>query len=217
MKERPILFNTEMVRAILEGRKTQTRRLIKPQPYDGAIVRGPLEFEPAVERNGEIEAGDPIFGVYDNFGDWGVKCPFGIPGDRLWVRETFSKIDCACSGADTWMQSQCKYCNEKGSILVFKSEIKEEDFDKFTWTPSIHMPRWASRINLEITNIRVERVQDISESDVSAEGHPVGNSNTRNYKRPWFQELWDSIEGESEFNWNANPWVWVIEFKKVEV
>jgi len=202
VKERPILFNGEMVRAILDGRKTQTRRMVKPQP-------GPLGIHPAMRVQ---MAENP---------------PLGTIGDRLWVRETFriynSASECAC-------YDECKCASVNGKPLYRASDPSPDD-DK--WTPSIHMPRWASRITLEITGVRVERVQemegmDAASSDALKEGvhrihHEGGNyyySAFRNQPDPknWtdpclaFKELWQSIYA----NWDANPWVWVHEFRRVK-
>lgn len=188
-KERPILFSGEMVRAILEGRKTQTRRIVKDRK-DWAIQN------------------DNTFGKV-----WGnsvlMDSPFGKPGDRLWVRETFIN--------DTEADEQpCFY---------FKADCENPEI--WRWSPSIHMPRSAARIFLEITNIRVERLNDISEEDAKAEGIVGGKicingsagwgSNEKMpdvYKSKWsFAELWESINGKD--SWKKNPWVWVIEFKKL--
>ena len=187
MKERPILFNGEMVRAILDGRKTMTRRVVKPQP-------GPLGIHPAMRVQ---MAENP---------------PLGTIGDRLWVRETFriynSASECAC-------YDECKCASVNGKPLYRASDPSPDD-DK--WTPSIHMPRWASRITLEVTGVRVERVADITEEDAKAEGcegHPVSGHN--GFPNGWaprdeFQDLWQSIYS----NWDANPWVWVYQIRRIK-
>lgn len=171
MTERPILFSGEMVRAILEGRKTQTRRVMKPQPD--------TEF--------------PC--VYDR------ECLYGIPGDRLWVREAFSIYD-----------------HPEGPVCFYKADHPQDEYLK--WRPSIHMPRWVSKILLEITDIRVERLKDISEEDAKAEGVVIGveefkvTGTDRPYKLA-YSLLWDLINAKRGFGWDVNPWVWVIEFKRV--
>lgn len=140
MKERPILFSGEMVRAILEGRKTQTRRVIKPQPdsaRNSVFVKSGFETKHGYE----------------------IKCPYGQPGDRLWVRETWGLWD-----------TDPKDGPERAKIFYRATDENRRDLRYQRWRPSIHMPRWASRINLEITNIRIERVQDITEEDAKAEG-----------------------------------------------
>ena len=215
MSEHPILFSAPMVLAILDGSKTQTRRVIKPQPFgDYYRLCGPEWYEPAVEINGELSPGREIFGVYSDDGVWGRKSPYA-PGDRLWVRETF-----------------CEYPAVRA--------IYRADYGKFTpisdgiggpWRPSIHMPRWASRIDLEVTAVRVERVQEIGKDDAEAEG--VGRISSvgmmqafgwRDYgggkgffdPRKSFASLWDSINAKRGFGWAANPWVWVYEFRRVK-
>lgn len=215
MKERPILFSGPMVRAILEDRKTQTRREVKPQPLmwdssdkpsisDGPI-HGPEEYQPvAYDKHGDMIAGKPIYGVYDSDGEWGVKCPYGQPGDRLWVRETFAD---EAGGTRRFL----------GEHIFYRADDWQPLVDR--WTPSIHMPRWASRVLLEITAVRVERLQDISSADCIAEGCSGGHSSIPCYpysatEKEHYQWLWDSINGAG--SWDANPWVWVIDFKVVE-
>ena len=200
MKERPILFSGEMVRAILDGRKTQTRRAIKPQPN---CVHDNHRWVWLKEK-------------------W-VDCPYGQPDDRLWVRETFCDL-----GAGTI----------PGRIL-YRASFNDLDLEMFhqsghgspIWKPSIFMPRWASRILLEITNIRIERVQDIPEEDAYSEGvfchtcYGVGlqNDNEGLYcptcdgsNIKLFHSLWDAINEKRGFGWDANPWVWIIEFKRID-
>jgi len=186
MKERPILFSGPMVRAILEGRKTQTRRVVKPQP--GCDPRD------------------------DEHLDMG-RCPYGQPGDRLWVREAWHTDERDLEYA------RAKHEDAMSDSPIYYRADPENDNAGCTWRPSIHMPRWASRITLEITRVRVERLQEISEKDAIAEGadpylHPVhpGREGLRHVDG--FRSLWESINGPG--SWDANPWVWVIEFKRVE-
>lgn len=155
MKERPILFTAPMVRAILEGRQTQTRRIVKPQPE----FRGP-EFED-----------DPPTAAFVNeawqAGFIGIECPYGKPGDQLWCRETWAYID----NSDFGEPSYCEYRADTGNPMPGNwPEEHRHDSGSLRWKPSIHMPRKYSRINLEITAVRVERLQDISEADVAVEG-----------------------------------------------
>jgi len=191
MKERPILFNTEMVKAVLDGRKTQTRRVIKPRPH------------------GEYGHYDPSIG-YRFKGGPNIKCPYGETGDQLWVRESFSfheKED----GEDV-----VKYVDgtTKGGFEKSCYDYMVGRFGKLR--PSIHMPKWASRITLEITNIRVERVQEINEStEVDAEGTPNYNGVPSGASITDFKLLWDSINKSRGYGWEVNPWVWVIEFKRI--
>jgi hypothetical protein len=199
MKERPILFNGDMVRAILEGRKTQTRRPIKNLPECAILdTKRDLKFQ------------DP------HMAEWllkTLKCPFGQPGDRLWVRETWCRVtrlnDCyskhsnLCGGVDSWD--------------YYKADEKSLPAG-FNWKPSIHMPREASRIILKIDEIRVERVQDIAEDDAEAEGTParpdIACAGTS--ARIAFAEVWDSIYFKQGADWQKNPLVWVVKFHRVE-
>ena len=188
MKERPILFSGDMVRAILEGRKTQTRRTVKPQPGDHMRI-------PMLTQNGWQFMTHPDQ-LRDTVSSW--RCPFGIPGDRLWVRETWAEF------AGIEPQVEIVYRADK----LFDTEAKEHLIGN-KWRPSIYMPRWASRITLEITGIRVERLHDISYHDAVAEGC----GGMLEPATVYFQCVWKDINGED--SWNANPWVWVIEFKKI--
>ena len=189
MKERPILFSAPMVRALLAGTKTQTRRIIKPQH---------LAF-----FNQDAAA---------MLSDWNERpLPYGQPGDRLWVRETFGHFEC-----NQHFKPGCNvYYRADGNCLELEP-----------WRPSIHMPRWASRITLEITSVRVERLQEISEADAIAEGVtrlPGGDMWTAGgiYDGPLhdanpcgaYRRLWESINGPD--SWAANPRVWAIEFRRV--
>lgn len=184
-KERPILFSADMVNAILSGRKTQTRQVMKPQP-------------PHHEWNAfkSSRCQTLIDGVYFN-------CPYGKVGDRLWVRETFSTMGDA----------------DRHALPIFYRA--DGDQGHGCWTPSIHMPRWASRIALEITGVRVERLNQITPHDCIAEGIDVGDFADIQHDCAngisvvdRFIELWQAINGAD--SWQANPWVWVIEFERVQ-
>jgi len=193
--EHPILFSGEMVRAIMEGRKTQTRRVIKPQPND-------IRESPFVKS-----------GIEDTHG-YEIKRKYA-PGDRLWVRETWHQHS-----------SDDDFCT--GEIHYRATEICVGT----KWIPSIFMPRWASRITLGVVSVRVERVQDICFEDCLSEGcdsgfeHYDGSCNHIedgsccqgwHYGSKWnFRYLWDSINAKRGYGWDANPWVWVIEFRRVE-
>lgn len=201
MKERSILFSAPMVRAIFEGRKTQTRRIVKPQPAGAWAAPGK------------------------------TACPYGATGDRLWVRETW--------GLDAYtgdMQFSIKYRAGGDSYVTERNGSDEwvpiyqrymdgcgldDKWDR--WRPSIHMPRWASRITLEVTGVRVERLQDISEADAIAEGVEHDGDCWKSYidgvgpfttARISFKSLWDSIN-KDRAPWESNPWVWVVEFKPI--
>jgi len=204
MKERPILFSGDMVRAILDGRKTQTRRICKDQPHEGS---GMVWWPDGKGTDTGTGGGAP--GIYLD------RCPFGQPGDLLWVRENgWERPERTAhmmrEGADTW---QPYYYDADGyDNDSDKAQLNEWGFKR---RPSIHMPRWASRITLEITSVRVERLQDISESDANKEGcnEPSRDQEWTQCRR-WFMNLWESINGPG--SWDVNPWVWVIEFKRVE-
>ncbi|WP_444934942.1 hypothetical protein [Microbulbifer sp. JTAC008] len=214
MKEKPILFNAEMVRAILDGRKTQTRRLIKPQPFNGA------SDEEAIKQIGGLPPRLSLHQVINQAWRSGyadIPCPLGKPSDRLWVREThhLSHQNKVTYRADyPFNPFNEDECGEDCSMVGEK------------WRPSIYMPRWASRICLEITNVRIERIQDINGDDANAEGiqswidsfkaRPTyhQNSNLGGYPVTAFSRMWKSIYGDH--SWDQNPWVWVIEFRRVE-
>ncbi|MFC3902534.1 hypothetical protein SAMN05421749_103290 [Acinetobacter marinus] len=205
MKERPILFKTEMVQAILKGRKTQTRRVLKAQPPVKKNRVVPLyQVEHKVTEVSFHEILKDDIPHCSSF--FKCKSPFGKIGDRLWVRETFcyawNEDDHICDkdGNPVWDVKDAH-------IYYAASETKVDG----KWKPSIHMPRWASRILLEITNIQVERLNDVSESDCVKEG--VGSAFLRDCKKPKFMQLWESINGAD--SWAENPWVWVIEFRVV--
>lgn len=226
MRERPILFNADMVRAVLNGSKTQTRRIMKVQPSADFSPMN-MEFETdftarwytpsVVDKQGYLQpAKKQVFGVAIE--DEGYTCPFGAVGDRLWVRETWRGVVAINApeasqelGIARYVPDQ-EYCRE----VHYRAT---HEVDKEPWRPSLHMPRWASRITLEITGVRVERLQDISQADAKAEGcwygRGGGEPDFAVSPADHFPTLWASIYGEE--SWQANPWVWVIEFKRVEV
>lgn len=209
------MFSGAMVRAILEGRKTMTRRVVKPVPSDvwghGVITntRSTKFGKFCVHMRGEF------------CGDVHVECPYGTPGDRLWVREAWR-----VEGSHTDIYSpECIGAN--------RAHFGRIDYEaSITWNksmygklrPSIHMPRWASRITLEVTGVRVERLLEISEQDAIAEGvqwpkyddfEPVTiDGVTSGPARIAFKELWININGDA--SWDVNPWVWVVEFRMVD-
>lgn len=200
MKERPILFSGPMVRAILVGRKTQTRRVVKPQPTGTVRWRCGLN---AIDGRlgGAWEDAARVFG-----------CPYGAPGDRLWVRETFCY---------EWDERNNRWPDPP--TYLYRADNHDvyniNDSDKSPWTPSIHMPRAASRLTLEVLNVRVERLQDISERDCVAEGiesddyPPAPDSDYMFDYRAAYSQLWNSINAKRA-PWASNPWVWVIEFRR---
>lgn len=247
MKERGMIFNAEMVRAILDGRKTQTRRIAKLSHERGMknpVVRG---------KNGQAS--------YVGCHLAAMLCPFGQPGDRIWVRETWALLGNEDGCCIDWNGKLCKG-DEREAARIYRASCEQKpgdyglwsipddaDWKTYTenekfegaWRPSIHMPRWASRITLEITGVRVERLNDISHEDAGREGiHTEVWDQTvvaRNYAaddeffqfwdesiphyvnmdelyRSSFQSLWQSIYGEE--SWQANPWVWAITFRRVK-
>lgn len=198
MKERPILFSAPMVRAILDGRKTQTRRVIKPQPGPGVNAFTPAEVN-AAWQEGWIP----------------VKCPYGDSGDRLWVRENFAIVPASAYRMSEGVQ-QTINPNDRDMAAIYAAGW---DRSIPRWKPSIHMPHWASRITLEITDVRVERLNDISEADAIAEGCKGLNCPPDHEgdvsPQEEFRDLWQSINA-AKHPWSSNPWVWVIAFKRVE-
>ena len=203
MKERPIIFSGPMVRALLDGSKTQTRRVMKPQLVYGTVA-GLFNswYLPSGQGGGTLypNGKEKILGT----------CPYGQPGDRLWVRESFCKIIGQSGG---WIETDYQATYTHGFRLGDSLGLKKR------WTPSIHMPRAASRITLEITSVRVERLQDISEADALAEGVTDDGSlvtdlagNDRGGAFAAFATLWEVINGVG--SWDDNPWVWVVSFKR---
>lgn len=212
MKERPILFKAEMVNAILSGNKTQTRRIIKDQPH---FIEGNVSVIGGIHTSIDIlrDKNKTSKFIIDN-----CKCPYGKVGDQLWVRETF-------------------HTNHSNELLTYRADFNYNPFNENEcgedcsmvgekWKPSIFMNRKYSRIQLEITDIRVERLNDISQRDARAEGvEPLRGSCWKNYTHPddmiaqyfhakkSFESLWESINGKD--SWDLNPWVWVVEFKAI--
>jgi len=241
MKERPILFSGPMVRAILEGRKTMTRRVVNT----GRFKQDDWDISPTSDgyrifRGSKDDivfntaCGRPARSMQDKI----IRCPYGQPGDRLWVREKFRR----------WLSPDHAgwiICYAADGKVVYSDVQPEDDMDFFdepkNWKPSIFMPRWSSRLLLEVTAVRVERVQDISEADARAEGLSEITKDGRLFKYgipdrdglpgtdndgwPWsewtadprqaFRKLWNSINAERGYGWDANPWVWVVEFKSL--
>ncbi len=197
MSERPILFSAQMVRAILAGRKTQTRRVVKITNRTPGLAACLQPADPAwVRPNTAAEL-----------------CPYGQPGDRLWVREAY-------------MHEPADYCWEASVSIPFRPAftVYRADYPESRpgegWKPSIHMPRALSRISLEVTAVRVERLHDISAEDALAEGvnvHPDfhGKPPASTYSPVQaFRDVWETINGPEA--WDANPWVWVVEFRRMQ-
>ncbi len=194
MKERPILFSAPMVRAILAGTKTQTRRVVKPR----RDLHIGCELAPC-ELAGEVNAGDYFNAAFQ-------------PGDHLWVRETHTFCP-RSSRLKIWLHTPEEARVVYGADDVWLSGPYGPHKPKMR--PSIHMPRWASRITLEVTGVRVERLKNISETDAIAEGAPWAacGAPQEGSHQVGFAHLWESINGPG--SWDTNPWVWVIEFRRV--
>lgn len=235
MNERPILFSAPMVRTVLEGRKTQTRRVVKPvRGYEhNNICKPDMAADPCSVWWHRSET-DRV-GCQQN-------CPYGVPGDRLWVRETWAspEIDksipgrvaydadgvCGCwirGGEDRHFVYHGRIIQANGYHECFPeggattlglgkySDIRSGEYPsyRYGWRPSIHMPRWASRITLEVTDVRVQRIHEISEDDARAEGMESCTPADQ------FRVLWETISGK-RCPWASNPWVWAITFKRME-
>jgi len=197
LKERPILFSAPMVLAILGGRKTQTRRAIKGD-FSHYNFRGMTSNIRAVfDLVGPVKTGKG-----DKTKLWmpsfGVNCPYGQKGDRLYVKETWRVFG----------GREYEYQQSKAAVQY---RANETEFEQKEWRPSIFMPRWASRISLAIQSVRVERLQDISEEDARAEGVNFPAQGQLSSYRMAYSQLWDSINGKKH-SWKSNPWVWAITF-----
>jgi len=211
MKTTPMLFSADLVNALIDGSKTQTRRPISNQNLVGKC--GEVNIWAITKAMWErISKERPV--------SWGIRrlCPFGQPGDLIWVRETTEADD------DT---SDCvtlsRYCADKGRVLSVCSRRKYSgpviahwDYSRPT-RPSIHMPRWASRLTLKITDVRVERIKDISADDIRAEGikprFPITDQFTSGILTGQFMDLWESAYGDK--SWHSNPWVWCLNFQVI--
>lgn len=227
MKERGIIFNAEMVRTILDGRKTQTRIIMKPQPVP--INGGDNHVWYCEKIDASLDVKDAL--QDGNVGWYGLissVCPLGGVGDRLWVRETWQGPLVDYENANKLYKDPEPFQTIKNCVYKADGDACPEYFDaddnlRYGWKSSAQMPRWASRILLEITGVRVERLQDISQADAIAEGAPPSHQTidavSREYgfpdfSRSWFGQTWWHIYGKE--NWQANPWVWVIEFKQIQ-
>jgi len=220
MKERPILFSPPMVCAILGGKKTQTRRVVKQQPPETTIgVTTWYHPDPRAHFYAWTEDGKGEVELADD--GWCKPCPYGQPGDRLWVREAWRVIDLANGFAPREITAAHR--------IWYEADVPHES-PAGRYRPGMFMPRWASRIKLEITGVRVERLQDIREADAVAEGVSPANCCMRDddtsalsrigpvfgnsFPIARYAALWESINGHG--SWEANQWVWVVEFKRIE-
>lgn len=226
MRERPILFSTPMVQAILDGRKTVTRRVVKPQPPEDDAPLAAGWFHPETDGG----PGPHTFGVYGS--DWHVRCPYGAPGDRLWVRETWSARD----ERGFWAASTRDVDQERDEIVYHAPCLTPRQPAPPRWLSPLYMPRWASRITLEVVSVRVERLHEITEADARKEGldwvspQPFGErwdddredprevgypdvGEVSGFARDNFRRHWDQINGKRA-PWMSNPWVWRVEFRR---
>lgn len=230
MAERPILMSGPMVRAVLEGRKSQTRRLVKPQPpRDCKSVYAPFAKDP---NNWQGVCADDLIG-------WYGRCPYGVPGDRLWVREKHYRMGKWVRSGTTKAGRPRWRFKADGNGLLYVAQVEDttapivlpKKRTERGWhkRPSIFMPRWACRLVLEVTAVRVERLQDISEGDSKAEGCAVGDVVTHkgtmgpfdaeltkgaDTAREAYRALWNSLNAKRA-PWASNPWVWCISFRRV--
>ena len=260
MKYYPMIMGAESVHGIFEGRKTMTRRVVTPQP-PGDFEIG-MYHPIGVDRHGEEYPKPERFGIWGD--GWDIPCPYGQVGDRIWVRETWKPgawrddgrvaVDYMASPELThtpwaYMKEQAsqfihRWLDEiaKTGLLPNESGRYEWEAGKspLKWKKAMFMPRWASRLNLEIVNIRVERVQDITEEDAIREGveycdnpdhgfidalsfHDIGRlgcpvcgHNPAGFAVNNYKKLWDSLNAKRGYPWSNNPWVWVIEFRRVD-
>lgn len=219
MKERGMIFNGEMVRAILDGRKTQTRRIMAIQPEHSELgLRRVIDSKNGRDNGKYFWSQSDARGLKMRSKVFG--CPYGEVGDRIWVRETYQGPLFDYEHMESYLEDSSKF--EKPEFCVYRADgnpapefYDADDNLHCGWRPSIHMPRWASRLTLEITGVRVELLASVSDEDAGKEGYPA---NPAPYggtmdKWLWFRQLWDSIYPEQSFK--HNPWVWVIEFKVV--
>lgn len=206
MRERPILFSGPMVRAILDGRKTQTRRVVteayKSHRKDGA------KLLPELLRNGV-----------------GAACPYGKPGDCLWVRESWGDVTLAfqsyeCEEPQVWAFRADEAVHNRNGFL---EHMSDSGIVCRRWRPSIFMPRWMSRLSLEIANVRVERLQEMSLEDAQSEGVEIEQVE-QSAGKEWLPRTlsrfiagWNALNAKRGYSWESNPWVWVIEFKRLEM
>jgi len=237
-RERPILFSGPMIRAILAGRKTMTRRVVKPQPEVRGTMHNPEGAPAWYWKSPKLDAGYCHTGEEPMRRLMATRSPYGIPGDRLWVRETWGPVDFmvgveledpVCVGYQA--DETARRHGHRGSSAL---DTYAWNWAKVRWRPSIHMPRWASRLTLEVTGVRVERLQAITDADARAEGveplwlqegQPGAWFTTNPEAGPdlqartpadAFRKLWQAINGERPgCSWDNNPWVWVVSFRRL--
>lgn len=227
MRELPILFSTPMVQAILEGRKTMTRRVCKDiadcdfkggldrEPYLGDITLfekvGLRKWDWVKHKNQWLYK---LQNAVDGSKTYLLKCPYGQPGDRLWVRETWASYcdECKSNQGEGYKDATCAY----GDCNRYAYKADDDGCPGGKWRPSIHMPKEAARIWLEVTNVRVERLQEITEEEAKAEGIIPSQEAPFTCYRADFEKLWNSLNAKRGYGWDTNPFCWVIEFRKVK-
>lgn len=221
MKERPILFSGPMIRAIRDGRKSQTRRVVKPQPIEGVYKYDGVT--PTFQWRTEINTCRPIWPDVIN-----QYCPYGQPGDRLWVRETWHPFGIGTS--PNWISDRVIYRADNEGLQPFDgctswplpAPVVWAGKQSSVWKPSIFMPRWACRTVLDVVSVKVERLHHIGELSAKAEGvepkSAVSVARGESYLSycEAFSDLWDTINAKRGYGWATNPWVWVVEFKVVQ-
>lgn len=210
-KERPILFSGAMVRALLAGTKTQTRRVLPTMVTLGRTEYPGKRAKDGYSRVNWLDTPEGIEAAVR-------ECKYGQPGDRLWVRESWAPGDLMVFNAEKDDPETILYRADRaalhwdGKAMRTPMDTYAFNWDSVRWKPSIHMPRWASRITLEVTDVRVERLNDCSRGDAMAEGCPFPNMADGPDPRQWYAELWEQINGPG--SWQANPWVWVLSFRQ---
>lgn len=224
-KERPILFSGEMVRAILAGRKTQTRRPIPTNKVPADTLEAFFWWHDYLPK--DVCAADGLYVRTPRGLAWRGPCPFGVPGDRLWVKECFKiilgddpRIEYRAGGCESfeWKSDRCTELADHFNVPNSIAEVKHAEAIMAgavhpvseIWRPSIHMPRVVSRITLEVVAVRAERVQEIGDNDLQREGFGADSCGLRERQ---FESAWDSIYAKGGLGWAANPWVWAVEFR----